>query len=82
MQKFILLEGLCIVIGSDATSYFRSAVNRVHATAPFADFTVTKQSFSEMTETTQRPEMTSSSTSVGGESHKRVHFGVIVRVAM
>ena len=47
----IFPEGLCIMTGNDVTSYFRSAANRVHATAAVVDFTVTKQSFWKISET-------------------------------
>ena len=45
------MEGLCIFTGNDDISYFRSAANRVHATATVDSFTVTKQSFWKISET-------------------------------
>ena len=43
-QKYtnVVLEGLYIITGNDVINYFRSAKNRVHATATAGDFTVTK----------------------------------------
>ena len=35
-------EGVNIFTGNDVIGYFRSAANRVHATAAVTDFTVTK----------------------------------------
>ena len=36
------VAGLCVPTGKDVISYFRSAANRLHATATIANFTVTK----------------------------------------
>ena len=50
----ICLEGfciLCVFTANEIVSYFRSAANRIHATATVAEFVVTKQSFWKISET-------------------------------
>ena len=47
----VIPEGIHILIGNDVISYFRSAADRVHATAAVTDYTVTNDIFWKIMET-------------------------------